>query len=135
MKNLFFSRQTKMLVDILLIFGLILLLSAGHIRSTSETHWNSAHCIIGSVLSLLIVVHVAQHWRFIKAFTKQKVVLKNKITAVTIICFVLILTTIIFFIAGTSLLKLHNVIGHLFILIIIIHAIDKSKRFISFFRR
>lgn len=134
MKDLFFSKQAKVIVDLLLILGLILLLMAD-CQMTSTSYWISAHCIIGSVLVLLIAVHIAQNWRMIKAFTKRKVILKNKVTTVIILCSLLLFISIISFIDGTSLLKLHNVVGHLFILIVIIHVIDRAKRFISLFRR
>lgn len=135
MKDLFFSKQAKIIVDVLLLIGLILLLSVGHIGPTSGDYWNSAHCIIGSALFLLMAVHVIQHWRFIKAFTKKKVILKNKVTTVTILLSALILTSILTLtIIGTPSLKFHNVIGHIFIFIAIIHVIDKAKRFLSLFR-
>lgn len=133
MKSVFLSRQAKILVDISLIIGFILLRLVGHIGATSGSYWTSLHCIIGCVWSLLMLLHVAQHWRLIKAFTKKKVILKNKITALTIVCFTLMLLSIVFFIVGIPLSRFHNVIGHFFVLIVIIHTISKAKRFISLF--
>ncbi len=134
MKNILFSRQAKILVNIFLVAVFFLLMSAGHIRLTSDTYWLSAHCIISGVWFLLTILHVAQHWRLIKAFTKMKVISKNKITTLTIICFILMLLSIVSFILGLPLLRFHNLIGRLFILIIIIHTIDKAKRFVSLFK-
>lgn len=133
MEKIFLSKQAKILVDILLVLGFILLRIAGHVGQISA-YWNSVHCIMGIVWFSLIILHVAQHWRLIKSFTKKKVILKNKITALTIICFMLMLISIISFIVGIPLPKFHNVIGHLFMLIVIIHTIDKSKRFIALFK-
>lgn len=76
MKSLFLSRQAKILVDISLVIGFILLRFAGHIVAASGSYWTSLHCIIGSVWVLAMILHVVQHWRLIKAFTKKKVVLK-----------------------------------------------------------
>lgn len=132
MNGLLLSKRAKITVDILLVAGLVSLHFAGHAETTSF-YWASSHCIVGSVLSLLIIIHIIQHWRLIKAFTKKKVILKNRITALTIFCSVLMLLSIVFFIAGIPLGRFHHVIGHVFILIVIIHAVDKSKRFISLF--
>lgn len=134
MESLFSSKQAKIVVDISLVVGFILLRRAGHIGATTGSYLTLLHCIMGSVWSLLIILHIVQHWRFIKAFTKKKVVLKNKITALTIFCFILMLLSIVLFIAGTPFPIFHNVIGHLLILIVVIHLIDKAKRFISLFR-
>lgn len=133
MENIFLSKQAKIIVDILLVLGFIFLRIAGHIGQISA-YWNSVHCIMGVVWFSLIILHVAQHWRFIKSFTKKKVILKNKITALIIICFIMMSISIIFFMIGIPLLKFHNVIGHLFILIVIVHTIDKCKRFIALFK-
>lgn len=134
MKSSFLSKQAKILVDISLVIGFVLLMFAGHIGEISGSYWTSLHCIMGGVWSLLMILHVAQHWRLVKAFTKKKVVLKNKITALTTYCLILMLISISSFIVGMPLTKFHNAIGHVFILIIIIHTIDKSKRFISLFK-
>ena len=133
MENIFLSKQAKILVDILLVLGFILMRIVGHVGQISA-YWNSVHCIMGVVWFSLIILHVAHHWRLIKSFTKKKVILKNKITALTIICFIMMFISIIFFMIAIPLFKFHNVIGHLFILIVIVHTIDKSKRFVSLFK-
>ena len=133
MENIFLSKQAKISVDILLLLGFILLMIVGHVGQISA-YLNSVHCIMGVVWFSLIILHVAHHWRLIKSFTKKKVILKNKITALTIICFIMMFISIIFFMIAIPLFKFHNVIGHLFILIVIVHTIDKSKRFMSLFK-
>lgn len=135
MKGLFFSKQAKILVDILLILGFIILRFAGRIAPEEGAYWNSPHCIISIVWYSLMAFHVVQHWRLIRAFTKKKVIVKNKITAVTILSFLLMLVSIVALIIGmgTPALEFHNIVGHLFILIIIIHTVTKAKRFITLF--
>lgn len=133
MESIFLSKQAKIIVDILLLLGFILLMIVGHVRQISA-YWNPVHCIMGVVWFSLIIFHVAQHWRLIKSFTKKKVILKNNITSLTIICFIMMFISIIFIMIGMPLFEFHNVIGHLFILIVIVHTIDKSKRFVSLFK-
>lgn len=126
------SKQAKIIVDIVLAVGLVLLLTCHDI----EGCWVSSHCITGMLSVLAMAVHIWQHWRFIKALVKKKVILKNKITVLITICFILISVSILLFITGFEppYLKLHNVTGHFFVLAAILHAVQKIKRFFALFK-
>lgn len=136
MKNIILSKQAKATVDILLVLVLIVTCVFSDIEKGSTSYWKSAHCILGSLWMGLIILHVVQHWRLIKSFVKKKVILRNKITALTILSFILMFLSITSFIIGFNVpfLKFHHFIGHLFFLVIIIHTIDKFKRFLAFFK-
>ncbi|HAR39688.1 MAG: hypothetical protein A2W86_11015 [Bacteroidetes bacterium GWD2_45_23] len=110
---------------------IIALCSKSHFATIA--HWQSPHGIIGIVWLLLITIHIIQHWPFIKALTKKKVFLKNKITAFTTISFILMAASILLFVIGFSspVLRFHNVMGHFFLIIVIIHIIDKFKKLIT----
>lgn len=133
MKHLFLSKKAKATVDIMLLLCIFIALVYSDPHAATKMHWRSSHCIISLIGFVLMVIHVIQHWRFIRAFTKKKVILKNKITALVIIGFILMSVSILFFIIGFnhSFLKFHNIIGHFFGIVVIIHTIDKFKRFIS----
>lgn len=137
MKSLFLSRRAKIVIDILLVVGLFLAGGLSDFDRTSDNYWESTHCIIGLLWFSLIIIHVGQHWRFIKSLTKKKVISKNKVTTITTICFILMFVSVLSFIIGFKipLLKFHNVIGHVFALMVIIHTINKSKRFISLLKK
>jgi hypothetical protein len=137
MKKAFLSKQAKIIVDILMVLAFILLCIFSKFENFFQSHWKSEHCIIGVVWILLIIIHVAQHWRLIKSFTKKKIILRNKITAWTIFSFILIVLSVLFFVVcfNMPLLMFHNLAGKLFILMIVIHTIDKFKRFISLLKK
>lgn len=130
MENVFLSKQSKLVVDILLFLGI-----AG-LGGTGKT-WSSPHCIGASIWLLLMFIHIAQHWQLTKSFTKWSVILKNKISALTTLGFVLMLSSVFLFIfeLKDSFIAFHHIAGRLFFLILIIHIVTKFKRFISMFRK
>lgn len=132
MKSIFISRKAKAIVDVAIVLALITAWLCSNPHLAAIARWRSSHCIIGIVLLLLITVHIIQHWQFIKALTKKKVFLKNKITALTTISFILIAVSILLFVIGfnSPALRFHNVMGYFFLIIVIIHIIDKFKKFI-----
>lgn len=129
-KKILSSKQAKIVVDILLIAGLIL-----SFFSPTGAYWASLHCVVCTMWFLAIGIHIWQHWNLTKAFTKTKVVVKNKITALTIACFILMAVSISQFAIGLEIPHFHNFIGHLFYIIVIIHTIQKLRRFIALFKR
>lgn len=135
MKSMFFSPGAKILVDILLIAGLIVAQKSSD-TETMGIYWRSSHCILGILWSFLILIHVIQHHYFVRSLAKRKVFLRNKITGLTTLIFILMLLSILLFLVGfgSFSLKFHHVIGHLFALMIIIHVIDKAKRIIFLFK-
>ena len=137
MKKILLSKQAKIIVDVLMAFAFILLCVFSEFEKLYQSYWKSAHCIIGVIWILLITIHIAQHWRLIKSFTKKKIILRNKITAWTILSFMLVTLSVLLFAIcfDFSILMFHNLAGKLFALMIIIHTIDKFKRFISLFKK
>ena len=134
-KQLFLSKQTKVVVDVLMFLALVPTISFMH---ETEGHWKSAHCVFGAVLTVLMFIHMAQNWKFTKALAKKKVMKKNKITAFTTLFFILCLITIFLFAIGVfniANLRIHNILGKLLGLFIIIHIIQKFKRFLALFKK
>lgn len=130
MENVFLSKQSKLVVDILLFLGI-----AG-LGGTGKT-WSSPHCIGASIWLLLMLIHITQHWQLTKSLTKWSVIRKNKISALTTLGFVLMLSSVFLFIfeLKDSFIAFHHIAGRLFFLILIIHIVTKFKRFISMFRK
>ena len=125
---------SKAVVDLLLVVGLFLsILSSRH----SADSWGSLHCIVSMVWYVLMLVHIWQHWRMTKALTKWKVMRRNIITTLTAIVFILMTVSIIFFVGGVSYksMHIHHAIAHIFWIVILIHAIQKTKRFIQLFKQ
>jgi membrane-bound ClpP family serine protease len=130
MRKLFPSKKAKRVIDILLFIGILGLIGTGKT-------WSSPHCIGASIWLLLMLIHIAQHWKHTKFFTSWSVIRRNKITAFTILGFILMLLSMLLFIfeLKDSFIAFHHVAGRLFLLIIIIHVINKFKRFKSLFSR
>lgn len=130
MKRLFQSPKAKIIIDILLFTGI-----AG-LGGTGKT-WSSPHCIGASIWLVLMLIHIAQHWKHTKSFTRWSVIRKNKITALTIFAYALMLSSVLLFVFDFKYLFIafHHVAGRLFLLIITLHVIDKFKRLKSLFRK
>ena len=133
-KDIFIKRISKAIVDILLLVGLILSIFSARQFATS---WGSFHCIVSMIWYAMMLVHICQHWRFTKALAKRKVMKRNIITSLTVAVFILITFSVILFIAEISdqFVHIHHRIAHVFWAVIIIHAVQKSKRFVHFFKK
>lgn len=133
MKQLFISRRAKAIVDMAMILAFIIAWLCSNPHLAAIARWQSSHCITGIVWLLLITVHIIQHWPFMKALRKKKVFLKNKITAFTAISFILMAVSILLFATGVHIpsLRFHHIAGHFFQIILLIHIIDKFRKFIT----
>jgi hypothetical protein len=133
MESIFSTKISKAVVDILLIAGFFLsIFSARH----DADSWASFHCIVSMAWYALILVHIWQHWKLTKAMAKPKVMKRNIITFLTVIVFILMTLSVILFIADINdkFVRIHHVIAHVFWAVIIIHTIQKAKRFVSLFK-
>lgn len=135
MKKLFLSRPGKAFVDVLLLIHIVIMFTCH--PDMFSNYWQTSHCMAGISSSLLMIIHVWQHAPFIRALTQKKFMQKSKITALTTLCFILIIISILFFTISftPSFLKYHHIVGHLFAVIVIIHIIQKFKRFLSFCKK
>ena len=132
---MFFSKPiSKAIVDILLIVGTIVSILSS--RRLGAASWGSFHCIASMVWYALMLVHIWQHWRLTKAFAKPKVMRRNIITSLTIVVFILMTVSIVLFIFGTGhqSVRIHHAISHVFWIVILIHAIQKTKQFMRLFK-
>jgi len=132
-KQFFSTSIAKATIDILLIAGLLFSSSSAEHSADS---WGSFHCIASMTWYGLILVHIGQHWSLTKAMFKRKVMKRNKITFLTVFVFICLTISIFIFIAGVNhqSMHIHHAIAKLFGIVIIIHAIQKRKRFVSLFK-
>lgn len=135
MKNTFLSKKARLTVDILLAASLISMFV--HTEQATGPDWASYHCIAGVSFLILMTIHTLQHWPFIKALSKKKVIRKNKMTAFTTACFFPMLASVLLFTVGFNIpfLEFHNITGHIFMFAVIIHLITKIKRFVYLLRK
>ena len=135
MKKIFLSRQSKIVVDILMLLTFLLLIAFMH---QTDLQWKSAHCIFGLICTLLMLIHTAQHWKFTKAvITKKAVMRRNKITFLTVLNLLLLVVSVLLMIGelNVSSVMFHHGLGKLCGLILIIHIVQKFKRLLSLFKK
>ena len=135
MKKFLLNKPSKAVIDILLIIGIYISVSSS--RPESSAAWTSFHAISSMVWYALMLVHIWQHWALTKALVKQKIITRNKITFMTLVVFLLMSFTVILFIFEVSeqTIRFHNVISRVFWIVMIIHTIQKSKRFVQLFKK
>ena len=136
-KQIFLSRQAKIAVDILMFLTLSLAVAFSHVHDISDHPWKSAHCMIGLIWLLFMLVHTAQNWKFVKSLTKKKVMQRNKITSLITASFILTMVSVLLLTGGFNLLilKFHGLFGRLLTFFVLIHIIYKFKRFLGLFKR
>ena len=135
--NQFFSKPiSKAVIDILLVAGLFIS-NPSSIDSANSASWGSFHCISSMVWYALMIVHIWQHWRMTKALAKWNVMRRNIITTLIAIFFMLMTVSIVLFIFGTGhiAVHIHHAVAHFFWFVIIIHAVQKAKRFVYLFKK
>ena len=134
MKKFLLNKPSKAVVDILLIAGIYVSVSSS--RPECSASWTSFHAIASLVWYALMLVHIWQHWALTKALVKPKVISRNKITFMTLVVFLLMTFTIILFIfdVNEQTIRIHNVVSHVFWIVMIIHAVQKSKHFMQLFK-
>jgi len=139
----------KGIVDVVLLIGLVFCVQSTSVfRSIIESlrqgakpedafSWGTAHCIMGIILSIGIIIHIWQHWNFIKTLVKKKLFSENKITTITLVVFILTVISYLFFLIVFSRETLHNhsLFAHIFVLVIVIHFITRIKSLIRLFKR
>ena len=136
-RKLFLSKRAKAVVDILMLLTLILAAAFSNVHNISGNPWKSTHCIICLIWILLLSVHIAQHWKFIKSLTKKKIMQRNKVIVFLAIGFTLLVISVLLLTIGLNVVvfKLHALFGRLFIFALAIHIIYKFKRLLSLFRK
>jgi len=139
----------KGIIDIIMVLGLIGCFIATSVFEESKEalkngaeiesvfSWGASHCIISIVLVCVVLIHIWQHWNFHKLLITKKLYLKNKLTSLTILIFILTVISIILYLAGFTFFTLHfhSIVAHIFVFVVIIHFITNFKKLINLFKR
>lgn len=98
--------------------------------------WGTSHCIVSLILTGIIFIHLWQHRIHIKAIITKKLYLKNKLTTLLGVLFILSVISIALYLSGFTrhTLHFHNIVVHIFLLFAIIHLIVNFKKLISLFK-
>lgn len=136
MKIDFSSKWAKATIDITMVLFFLISFFYSAVDD-AENYWTSSHCILGSIWIGLMGIHLFQHGRFVLAIKKMSVVKKNKITTLTLFCYLTMIVSILLFLCEFPVcqIRFHHVIGHLLVFVVIIHLIQMWKKFIRLFPR
>jgi len=135
MKNIISNRIAKVVVDILLVAGLVLSMSSAH--SAGSDSWGSLHCIVSATWYVLMLIHVAQHWRLTKALVKPKVMKRNIVSFLSLVVFIVLTFSFIFFVVdfGDKFNHIHHGVASLFSKVMIVHLLMQTKRFVQLVKK
>ncbi len=138
MKETLLTPFAKVMTDIALIVLLLACYITGEtgVFETNWSIWISTHAIVGMLMCLAMGLHVWQHWKMIKAFTKKKVILRNFITFLSIVFFVLVAFSIALMVWPThQTLEIHHAVSILFTKLMFVHAIVQFPSMMRLIRR
>ena len=138
------NKKNKFIINLIMIAGLIGCLvstvifeKGGRVRNhgtgfSEMFKWGTSHCIISLVLVVFILIHIWQHWGYIKTVIRKKLYWKNKILTLTSVLFMITISSIILYLFGFDGVHrhYHSLVTHLFVLITIVHFILNFKKLI-----
>lgn len=143
------KRHYKGVIDVIMILGLMgCIISLSSFEEFKEElkaganvenvfSWGSPHCIISLMLIVIIFIHIWQHLPLLKSIISKKLYLKNKLTSLISIFFVLTIVSVILYLFGfiSSTLHFHSLIVGIFMLIVVIHLVLNLKKFFNLFKQ
>jgi hypothetical protein len=149
MKSILKNRTNKFAVDIALIAGLIACTVSTSVFEESKEaariganigdvfHWGTPHCIVSMLLVAIILIHIWQHWGYLKAVISKNLYLKNKVTTITSVLFLATVVSFTLYLSGFTMptLHFHSMIAHFFVLFAIIHLIMNWKKLIVLLKK
>jgi hypothetical protein len=142
------NKITKIIID---IFGIIAMIgcwvstdtakvSKGHFGNeqdiASSFSWGTLHSIVSIAFTVLLIIHLCQHWKFIKGIVKKHLYLRNKVTTITLITFVVTILSFLLFLTGfnRSLGEFHGTAANIFLITCCIHLVFNFKKMLILFK-
>ncbi|HEX2967542.1 MAG TPA: hypothetical protein VHO46_00460 [Bacteroidales bacterium] len=139
----------KVITDLLLIPFLVICFFSSHVVKGHRDHsanfssgsddfsWLTLHSISSIIFSLIIVIHILQHWAMIKGIAEKRLYSKNLTSTLTLITFVVTVLSYIVYINGFSHSKgeFHGTIANLFLIIAVVHLFLNFRKMLVLFRK
>ncbi|MBK7131541.1 MAG: hypothetical protein IPH69_01555 [Bacteroidales bacterium] len=97
--------------------------------------WGTLHSIFSIVFSLLIIIHLFQHWKFIKGMVLKSLYSKNIVTTITLITFIVTVVSFLVYLTGFNDSKgeFHGTVANIFLISGCVHLVLNLKKFLSLF--
>ena len=101
----------------------------------SNFSWGTLHSILSIVFTVLIVIHIWQHWKFIKGIIVKNLYSKNIVTTVTSITFVVTVVSFLLYLTGFSHSKgeFHGTVANIFLITGCVHLVLNFKKLLALF--
>jgi hypothetical protein len=97
--------------------------------------WGTLHSIISIVFTVMLIVHIWQHWKLIKGIIIKNLYSQNIVTSLTFLTFIVTVTSFLIYFTGFSNSKgeFHGTVANLFLITGCIHLVLNFKKMLALF--
>lgn len=97
--------------------------------------WGTLHSILSIVFTLMIIIHIWQHWKFIKGIILKNLYSRNIVTTLSLITFVLTVVSFLLYLTGFSHSRgeFHGTIANIFLITGGVHLVLNFKKLVALF--
>jgi hypothetical protein len=102
---------------------------------TNNFSWGTPHSILSIVFTVLLVVHIWQHWKLIKLIVIKNLYSKNIVTSLTLLTFIVTVASFLIYFTGFSHSKgeFHGTVANIFLIAGCIHLVLNFKKMLALF--
>jgi hypothetical protein len=97
--------------------------------------WGTLHSILSIIFTLMIIIHIWQHWKFIKGIILKNLYSRNIVTTLSLITFVLTVVSFLLYLTGFSHSRgeFHGTIANIFLITGCVHLVLNFKKLLALF--
>jgi hypothetical protein len=101
----------------------------------SNFSWGTLHSILSIVFTVMIIIHLWQHWKLIKGIIIKNLYAKNIVTSLTLLTFIVTVISFLIYFTGFSHSKgeFHGTIANIFLIAGCIHLVLNFKKMLALF--
>jgi hypothetical protein len=101
----------------------------------NDYSWGTLHSILSIVFTLLIIIHIWQHWKLIVGIIKKNLYSRNIVTTLTSITFLVTVVSFLLYLTGFSHSKgeFHGTIGNIFLITCCVHLVLNFRKMLVLF--
>jgi hypothetical protein len=92
--------------------------------------WGTLHSILSIIFTVIILIHIWQHWEFIKGIIIKNLYSKNIVTTITLLTFIVTILSFLVYFTGFNHSKgeFHGTIANIFLLTCCVHLVLNFKK-------
>jgi hypothetical protein len=101
----------------------------------TDFSWGTLHSILSIIFTSLIIIHIWQHWKFIRGIIVKNLYSKNIVSTLTLITFLVTLVSFLVYLTGYSHSKgeFHGTVANIFLLTCCVHLALNFKKMMDLF--